>query len=91
MLKREVTFWMKKTNKKKFDCAEVEKRVQAYLDNEVSDEELLMIEDHLSYCLPCDKKVEFEQKLKDIIKYKATENKYPKALEEELKKIIRGE
>ncbi len=81
---------MKKTDQKKYDCAQVEKLVQAYLDNQVSDEELMMIEDHLSYCLPCDKKVEFEKRLKEIIKYKATENKYPKALEEELKKIIKS-
>ena len=81
---------MKKAEQQKYDCAEVEKRVQAYLDNQVSDEELMKIEDHLSYCLPCDKKVEFEQRLKDIIKHKAAESKYPKALEEELKKIIKG-
>ena len=81
---------MKKSDQKKYDCTQVEKRVQAYLDNQVSDEELMMIEDHLSYCLPCDKKVEFEKRLKEIIKYKATESEYPKALEEELKKIIRS-
>ncbi len=81
---------MKKTNQKKYDCAEIEKRVQAYLDNHLSDEEILMIEDHLSYCLPCDKKVEFEQKLKEIIKHKAAEKEYPKSLGDELKKIIRS-
>ena len=83
-------FRMKKSDQKKYDCAEVEKRVQAYLDNHLSDEEILLIEDHLSYCLPCDKKVEFEQKLKKIIKLKATETEYPKGLEEELKKIIKN-
>lgn len=80
---------MKKTDQKKYDCAEVEKRVQAYLDNHLSDEELLMIDDHLSYCLPCDKKVEFEKKLKEIINFKAAEKEYPKNLEDDLKKIIR--
>ncbi len=80
---------MKKADQKKYACAEVKKRVQAYLDNHLSDEELLKIDDHLSYCLPCDKKVEFEQKLKEIIKHKATEKEYPIALEDELKKIIR--
>lgn len=83
-------FLMKKSEQKKYDCAEIEKRVQAYLDNQVSDEEISLIEDHLSYCLPCDKKVEFEKKLKEIIKYKAAENEYPKSLEEELKRIIKG-
>lgn len=88
MLKREVIFLMKKSDPKKFDCAEIEKRVQAYLDNQVSDEELLLIEEHLGHCLPCDKKIEFEKKLKKIIKYKAAEKEYPKSLEEDLKKII---
>jgi len=79
---------MKKSDQKKYNCAEIEKRVQAFLDNQVSDDEIILIEDHLSYCLPCDKKVEFEKKLKQIIKYKSSEKKYPKSLEEELKKII---
>jgi anti-sigma factor (TIGR02949 family) len=80
---------MKKTDSKKFDCAEVEKRVQAYLDNHLSEEEILKIEDHLSYCLPCDKKVEFEQRLKELIKHKAGEKDYPKSLEDDLKRIIK--
>jgi anti-sigma factor (TIGR02949 family) len=81
---------MKKTDQEKYDCSEVEKRVQAYLDDHLSDEEILKIEDHLSYCLPCDKKVEFEQRLKELIKHKASEKGYPKGIEEELKKIIRS-
>lgn len=82
---------MKKTSKKKFDCADVEKKVQAFLDNQLSPEEFSLVEDHLSYCLPCDKKVEFEKKLKEIIKLKAAEKDYPKKLEKELKKIIRSD
>jgi len=81
---------MKKTDPKKYDCAEVEKRVQAYLDDHISDEEILKIEDHLSYCLPCDKKVEFEKRLKELIKHKATEKDYPITLQDELKKIIQN-
>jgi mycothiol system anti-sigma-R factor len=81
---------MKKTDPIKYDCAEVEKRVQAYLDDHLSDEEILKIEDHLSYCLPCDKKVEFEQKLKELVKHKAGEKGYPKSIAEELKKIIQN-
>lgn len=81
---------MKKTDSIKYDCAEVEKKVQAYLDNHLSDEEILKIEDHLSYCLPCDKKVEFEQRLKDLIKHKASEKDFPESLKEELKNIIKN-
>ena len=88
MQKREVMFSMKKTNSGKYDCAEVEKRVQAYLDDHLSEEEVLKIEDHLSYCLPCDKKVEFEQRLKELIKHKASEKDYPQSLLDDLKKLI---
>jgi len=81
---------MKKTDKKKYDCKDIEKNVQAYLDDRLSEKEILLLEDHLSYCLPCDKKVEFEKRLKHIIKLKAAEKSYPEKLEIELKKIIRG-
>jgi len=80
---------MKKTEKKKFDCKDIEKNVQAYLDGRLSEKEILKIEDHLSYCLPCDKKVDFEKRLKKLIKLKAAEKSYPKKLELELKKILR--
>ena len=79
---------MKKTDKKKYNCKDIEKNVQAYLDNRLSEKEVLMLEDHLSYCLPCDKKIEFEKRLKEIIKLKAAEKDYPEKLELDLKRII---
>ncbi len=82
---------MKKNDQDKFNCKDVEKNVQAYLDDKLSENEVLLLEDHLSYCLPCDKKIEFEKKLKELIKIKASEKSYPNKLESELKKIIRGE
>ena len=82
---------MKKSDMEKFDCKDVEKNVQAYLDDRLSENEILLFEDHLSYCLPCDKKIEFEKKLKELIRHKASEKSYPEKLESELKKIIRGE
>ena len=76
---------------KEYNCAEIEKEVQKYLDNQLSDKEKEKFEEHLDNCLPCDKKIEFEVKLKSIMKIKSTENGYPKELEKELKKIISGE
>jgi anti-sigma factor (TIGR02949 family) len=75
---------------KKYDCADVEKEVQKYLDDQLSDKEKVKFEEHLDNCLPCDKKIEFEVKLKSIMKIKSKENSYPKELEMELKKIISG-
>jgi anti-sigma factor (TIGR02949 family) len=79
---------MKKTNTNKFNCSDIEKSVQAYLDEKLSKKEILLFKDHLSYCLPCDKKIEFEKKLKQIIKHRSSEKSYPKKLAVELKKII---
>ena len=80
---------MKTSNKNvKFNCKDVENKVQAFLDDQLSPEDINLFVEHLDYCLPCDKKVEFEKKLREIIKFKASENSHPINLEKELKKII---
>jgi len=73
---------------KKYNCSDVEKTVQKYLDNQLSDKEKVKFEEHLDNCLPCDKKIEFEVKLKSIMKIKSQEIDYPKELKQELKKIV---
>ena len=80
---------MKNSKKpKKFNCSDIEKMLHAFLDQQLSSDQLKLFKEHLEYCLPCDKKVEFEIKLKKIIQLKATEHTYPVALEHELKKLI---
>jgi anti-sigma factor (TIGR02949 family) len=89
MQKRKDISYMKKSRKsKKFDCKDVEKMLHAYLDRKLTKEKLKLFEEHLEYCIPCDKKIEFEKKLKEIIHIKASELTYPVELELELKKII---
>jgi anti-sigma factor (TIGR02949 family) len=78
-----------KQAKPKFNCADIEKRVNAYIDNRLSHAEIIQFQEHLDYCLPCDKKIEFEQKLKELVRLKAKETNYPQKLDLELKKIIR--
>ncbi len=73
---------------KKFNCHDVEKKVQAFLDGKLEKDQVLLIEEHLDYCLPCDKKIEFEKKLKNLIKSKAREISHPAKLDLELKRII---
>lgn len=58
-------------NPKKFDCADVEQLAQRYVDNQLSGEERQLFDEHLDYCLPCDKKIQFEFKLKEIVRSKA--------------------
>jgi len=76
------------TSQKKFDCSDVEKKVQAFLDGKLDEAQLLLFEEHLDYCLPCDKKIEFEKKLRMIIKSRGTENSHPTKLDLELKRLI---
>jgi len=73
---------------KKYNCKDVEKKVQAFLDGRLAKEQVLHIEEHLDYCLPCDKKIEFEKKLRNLVKSKARENSHPSKLDLELKRII---
>ena len=58
---------------KHFNCADIERLTQRYIDNYLSEEETKLFNEHLDYCLPCDKKIEFELKLKDIIRVKLKE------------------
>lgn len=79
----------KPKTKKKFNCHDIEKKFQSYLDGEMKSGELVLLEQHLDYCLPCDKKIEFEKKLRSLLKLKGKENKIPDKLVKELEKIIR--
>jgi anti-sigma factor (TIGR02949 family) len=78
----------KPKSKTKFNCKDIEKKFQSYLDGEIDRHELLLLEQHLDYCLPCDKKIEFEKKLREIIKLKGKEQKPPEKIIKELEKII---
>ena len=73
---------------RKFNCNDIEKMLHAFLDQGLTKEKLKLFKAHLEYCIPCDKKIEFEIKLKKIIQIKAKEQTYPPELEMELKKII---
>jgi len=71
MLKREVISQMiSKQKPKNLDCSDIENLVQQYLDNVLDSEARCSFEEHLEYCLPCDKKIEFESRLRTLVKVK---------------------
>ena len=76
--------------KTKFNCKDIEKKFHSYLDGELNKRDLLLLEQHLDYCLPCDKKIEFEKKLREILKSKTKEKTIPEKLLQDLKKIIQS-
>lgn len=80
---------MTSSKKDKYDCAEIEKYVQQYLDGMLSEEEKRLFDEHLDYCLPCDKKIEFEKKLKDVVKLKIKRVLPPEQLNNQIDTILK--
>lgn len=64
----------KQENPEKYNCDQVERLAQKYVDNQLSDIERKLFDEHLEYCLPCDKKIQLEFKLKEIVRIKAHAN-----------------
>jgi anti-sigma factor (TIGR02949 family) len=76
------------SKKDKLNCADIEKFVQQYLDGLLSEEDNKLFEEHLDYCLPCDKKIEFEKKLKDVVKLKLKRVVPQVQIEERIGKLL---
>jgi len=72
----------------KYDCADIERLAQKYIDGHLNKVEITLFEEHLEYCLPCDKKIEFELKLKEIVRIKAKEKFKKEELDSKFKDII---
>lgn len=77
-----------KENHKKYDCADIEKLAQQYLDNQLDENKKKLFNEHLEYCLPCDKKIEFEQNLKDVIHKKLSHKEALDNLKNNITKFI---
>ena len=77
-----------KKSKKHFDCANIEKLTQKYVDGKLNAQENRLFEEHLEYCLPCDKKIQFELKLKKIILSKGKEKVSEDVLKKRLKNMF---
>jgi hypothetical protein len=79
---------MTSNSKKRYDCGDIEHLYQQYLDNELNEEQKKLFEEHLEYCLPCDKKISFEMKLKEYIHSKAGKLKVSETPKFNIEKII---
>lgn len=72
----------------KYDCADIEKMAQQYVDGALNKEDACLFEEHLEYCLPCDKKMDFERKLKNLIRKKLNVSTNDSETSEKLKGIL---
>ncbi len=81
---------MTSNRKKRYDCGDIENLYQQYLDNELNEEQKKLFEEHLEYCLPCDKKISFEMKLKEYIHSQALKIKDSETPKFKVENIISG-
>ena len=75
--------------KSSYDCKEIEKYVQQYIDGALDSEKMKLFDEHLDYCLPCDKKVEFEKKLKDVVRIKLKKTMPQDKISDKIEKILK--
>jgi anti-sigma factor (TIGR02949 family) len=55
------------------ECPEALERLQAYLDGELTDEQIADVSAHLAACYPCEDRAGFERHLREVIRTHASE------------------
>ncbi len=73
---------------KKYNCADIEQLAQKYIDNQLDDHQRKLFDEHLEYCLPCDKKIQFEFKLREIVRNHAREHYPADLINTKIKQIL---
>lgn len=71
-----------------YSCEEAVKRLNEYLDHELSPEERVVVLRHLEICRPCLKRFSFEQTLVVSLRQKVTHLCAPSALREKLHSLL---
>jgi len=77
-----------KDNPKSYNCADIERLAQKYVDNLLNAEQRKLFDAHLEYCLPCEKKIQFESKLKEIVRTRGREHYSSDFLNSKIKSIL---
>ena len=76
------------SDRQPIDCEEALKRLFEYIDDELDGHKHKEMDDHLSKCLSCYSRHEFEQKLRQHLK-QATGEQAPDGLHEKIANLIR--
>ena len=74
---------------KKIDCEEAIRKMLEYLDNELEHQDHESLEEHLNSCRSCFSRMEFEKRLKEMVKTVPKE-KVPDDLQERIRKITKS-
>lgn len=74
-----------------FSCEEAIKRLNEYLDQELTDEEKTVVIKHLEICKPCLNRFSFEHALMLSLRKKVTNVGAPETLKNKLKALLKQE
>ncbi len=70
------------------DCTDCMKKLDRYVDRELTDEEIEEVRRHLSDCPPCEDRFRLEAHVKRLVKVCCDQGKAPTHLRERLRQIL---
>ncbi len=73
-----------------YTCSEAYRRIDDYLDRELTIEEIGKVEEHLSFCEMCAKEFEFEASVVSAIRMKLQSIAIPSALMSRISQALTG-
>jgi anti-sigma factor (TIGR02949 family) len=72
------------------DCTEILRKLDAYLDGELSVQETRVLEDHVAACFPCHERQEFRRVVRQVVRTKLTRVELPRGLVDRIRGAIRS-
>jgi anti-sigma factor (TIGR02949 family) len=79
------------THLNRFTCEETFRRLDDYLDRELSADELRRVEEHLQVCAACAKEFKFEASLMQSVKQKLRSIVLPEGVQARVREVLSAE
>ncbi|BCL84038.1 zf-HC2 domain-containing protein [Ktedonobacteria bacterium brp13] len=73
------------------DCVQATARLHLYIDRELTDEEVTVVQQHLEGCQHCECRFHFDLRLKKLVHERCTLESAPPHLREAVMRLARGE
>ena len=73
------------------DCVETVARLHLYLDRELSEAEIVVVQQHLESCPHCECRFHFDMSIKRLIHERCAFERAPEHLRESVLRLARGE
>ena len=73
------------------DCMQATARLHLYIDRELSEEEVVTVQQHLASCPSCECRFHFDVRIKKLIHERCTIEHAPAHLREAVMRLARGE